>query len=333
MATVSTVTFQYVLQSLQKNTSISVDEMLDFVNIPKEEILDEHNQIESSKLSDIFKYCMKRTQDYTLSLKIGSSITYHSLGILGYLMLNTKNLKEMIEKFNYYQKLISGFIKFHLSKDEKYYKLSIFINENPMIPVPSFHAEVHLSAILSILSQILDKKLLPDLTYFSQKEITNIDEYKKVFGENIILNKNENAILFDIVKLNTPVNNSNPAMLNFFESQANHILHQMKDETWYLKVKKEILKIVGEDNITIEIIAKKLGVSTRTLQYNLKYENKKFRDALISVKMQLAQHYIKNTKMDFSSIAIFLGYSEVSSFFRAYKKYYNKTPKECKVKD
>jgi AraC-like DNA-binding protein len=37
--------------------------------------------------------------------------------------------------------------------------------------------------------------------------------------------------------------------------------------------------------------------------------------------------------MDFSSIAILLGYSEASSFFRAYKKYYNKTPKEYKAKD
>lgn len=108
-------------------------------------------------------------------------------------------------------------------------------------------------------------------------------------------------------------------MLEYFEAQANKILEDMQVKSWYAKVKKEI---------TIDYIASRLNMSTRTLQYHLKDENKKFRDALLNVRMQLANYYIKNTEMDFSSIAFFLGYSESSSFFRAYKKYYNKTPKQ-----
>jgi AraC-like DNA-binding protein len=333
MAKVSSVTFHYILKSLEKNTNISIDEMLDYVDLEKEVLSSHEVQIDSTKLSSIFMYCMKKSEDYTLALKIGSSVTYHSLGILAYLMLNTNNLGQMIEKFDYYQKLISGFIKFHLYKDDEYYKIAIYINENPMIPVPNFHAEVHLSAILAILSQILDEKLIPDKTHFGVGGLSNRDEYKKVFGENIYLNKDENAIFFSTKKLNKKVNNSNPMMLEYFEVQANKILEDMQVKSLYAKVKKEILKSIGEKDITIEFIAKKLDISTRTLQYHLKDENKKFRDALLSVRMQLATHYIKNTKMDFSSIAILLGYSEASSFFRAYKKYYNKTPKEYKAKD
>ncbi|XPV67926.1 MAG: AraC family transcriptional regulator ligand-binding domain-containing protein [Halarcobacter sp.] len=332
MAKISSITFHYVLKSLEKNSLISIDEMLEQVDLSKKVLLSQSSQIESSKLSDIFVYCMERSGDYTLALKIGSSITYHSLGVLGYLMLNAKNLKEVIEKFDYYQKLISGFIKFHLSKSEDYYKISIYINENPMIPVPSFHAEVHLSAILAILTQISGHKIVPNKTYFTIDSLNNFEKYESIFGKNIYLNKNENAIFFQIDRLDINVSDSNPAMLEYFEAQANKILEDMQISSWYSKVKKEILKTIGENDITIEFIAKKLSVSTRTLQYNLKDENKKFRDALLSVRMQLANHYIKNTKMDFTSIAFFLGYSEASSFFRAYKKYYKQTPKSFEVK-
>jgi AraC-like DNA-binding protein len=332
MAKISSITFHYVLKALEKNSFISIDEMLNQVDLSKNVLLKEDSQIDTSKLSDIFNYCMKKSGDYTLSLKIGNSITYHSLGILGYLLLNVKNLKEVIEKFDYYQKLISGFIKFHLSKDEQYYKMVIYINENPMIPVPNFHAEVHLSAIMAILNQIIGYKITPDLTSFSIGSLENIEKYKDIFGDNIVLNKNENAILFKIDKLNIEINNSNPVMLEYFEAQANKILETMQVSTWYSKVKREILKNIGEHDITIEFIANRLNTSTRTLQYQLKAENKKFRDALLSVKMQLANHYIKNTKMDFGSIAIFLGYKESSSFFRAYKKYYNQTPRNYEVK-
>jgi len=332
MAKISSVTFHYILKSLEKNTNISIEEMLDYVDLDKEVLSSHDSQIDSNNLSSIFMYCMKKNEDYTLALKIGNSVTYHSLGLLGYLMLNTDNLKQMIEKFDYYQKIISGFIKFHLTKEKEFFKIAIYINENPMIPVPNFHVDVHLSAILAILSQILDEKLVPDYTYFGVGGLTDRDEYKKIFGENIYLGKAENAIFFSTEKLNKKVNNSNPMMLEYFEAQVNKILHQMQDKTWYVKVKKEILKSIGEKDITIEFIAKKLGISTRSLQYHLKDEDKKFRDALLSVRMQLAEHYIKNTKMDYSSIAFFLGYSESSSFFRAYKKYYKKSPGQNIVK-
>lgn len=119
-------------------------------------------------------------------------------------------------------------------------------------------------------------------------------------------------------------------MLGYFEMQANKILDDMKESTFYSKVKKEILKNIGENDITIDFVARKLNTSVRILQYNLKEENKKFRDALLSVRMNLARHYISNTKMDYNSIAFYLGYSEPSSFFRAYKKYFNKTPAQSK---
>ncbi|MGB5917956.1 AraC family transcriptional regulator ligand-binding domain-containing protein [Arcobacter sp.] len=332
MAKVSSITFHYVIKALEKNSLITIDEMLEQVDLSKEILLKENVQIESSKLSDIFNYCIKKSGDNTLSLKIGSSITYHSLGILGYLLLNAKNLKDVIEKFDNYQKLISGFMKFNLSKDEEYYKMAIYINENPMILVPKYHAEVHLSAIMAILNQLIGYKITPDLTFFSAHSLDDIEKYNDIFGKNIVLNKNENAILFKKSNLNIEINNSNPLMLEYFETQANRILETMAVSTWYSKVKREVLKNIGEHDISIEFISKRLNVSTRTLQYNLKAENKKFRDALLSVKMQLANHYIKNTKMDFGSIAILLGYKESSSFFRAYKKYYKQTPRNYEVK-
>jgi AraC-like DNA-binding protein len=328
MAKISSVTFHFILKALERSSSISIEDMLIHGDLSKEVFVKQDTQINSEKLSEIFKFCMEKSGDYTLALKIGSSITYHSLGVLGYLMLNANNLKEVVEKFDYYQKLISGFIKFYLTKNEKYYKIAIYINENPMIPVPSYHAEVHLSAILTILNQIIGKTIIPDLTYFTSDSMVDKDEYKKIFGENIILHKSENAIFFETDKLNITVNNSNPIMLEYFEAQANKIIEDMRITSWYAKVKREILKNIGESEISIDFIAEKFDISTRTLQYHLKNENKRFRDALLSVRMQLANHYIKNTKMDFSSIAFFLGYSESSSFFRAYKKYYKNTPKK-----
>ena len=330
MAEVSSVTFHYVLKALEKITNISIQKMLNEVDLSSEVLSKHDGKIDSKNLSFIFRYCMKESNNPALALHIGQAVSYQSLGLLGYLLLNTNNLKQMIEKFNYYQKLISGYFKFQFFDDGIYYKLAIYINENPMIPVPSFHAQVHLSSIVSILTQILGQKVTPEFTYFTQEIDENIEEYKKIFGENIFFSKDENAIFFKKDNLNISVKNSNSSMLNYFENEAKKILDELEMQSWYAKVEKEIFKNIAEKQITIELISLNLGTTPRTLQNYLKAENKTFREALNKIRQKLAQHYIENTKMDLGTISILLGYSEASSFFRAYKKWNNKTPKQSK---
>ena len=327
MAKVSNVTFQYVLKALNMKTKIAVGEMLDIVRLNKNELNKPGGKIESEKLTEIFRYCMKKTANPYLALEIGESIPYQSLGLLGYLLLNTKSLKEMIEKFSHYQKLISARLKFNFFEDEKFYKIAVYINENRHIPVPGFHAEVHLSAILSILTQILGKKVVPAYSSFSFDKPPSLKKYEEIFSNKIYFGRDENAIFFEKGKLDIKVDNSNPSMLAFFEAQADLILQEMEKNSWYSKVEREILKNIGDKDITIEFISSNLGLSVRTLQNYLKSESKKFTDALGNVRKRLAEHYIKNTKIDDITISFLLGYSEVSSFYRAYRKWNGNTPK------
>ena len=330
MAEVSSITFQYVLGALHKHTGISLDEMLRKVGLEQNILKEQESTIDTEKLTNVFRYCMEKTDNKYLALELGQSIPYQSLGLLGYLMVNAKTLKEMIEKFNHYQKLVSRHLKFNFTDDKEYYKFTIYINENKYIPVPSFHAEVHLTAILNILSQIMGQKVIPKKTYFTQKKIEEIQRYKEVFGENIYFDEEENSIVFEKNKLNIPVSNSNISMLHFFEAQANQILQELQNDSWYSKVEKEILKNIGENDITIDFVATNLHISVRTLQNHLQDEQKKFSDALMAVRKKLSEHYIHNSKLDDGTISYLLGYKEITSFYRAYKKWYNKTPKEMR---
>jgi len=328
MALVSAVTFHYVLRAIEEKTSLPIEEMLRIVEISPDVFQKEGTSIDSKKLTKAFKYAIGITKDPNLALHIGKSIPYQSLGILGYLLSNVKDVKELITKFSHYQKLIGGYLKFHFEEDEKYYTIAIYINENPLIPVPSYHAEVHLSAIISILNRISGIKIIPYITHFSHDKPMHIDEYRDLFGEKLFFNREKNAIFFHKEKLSTPINNSNPTMLEFFEAQAKRILTDLEDTTIYSKVKRVIFKNIGECEISVEFIAKELGFGVRTLQNHLKAEEKTFRDAYTSVRKELANHYIKNTEIDYGIISVLLGYSEPSAFFRAYKKWYNMTPTE-----
>ncbi len=328
MGDLSGITFQYVLKALESNTGILAEEMLEFSGL--DGAVFQNEKIDSGHLSAVFRYCMEKTENPYLALDIGQSVPYQSLGLLGYLLLNTPNLKQMIEKFSRYQQVVSRFLKFHFTDDGKYYKFAVYINENKNIPVPAHHAEVHLSAILNVLSQILGQRVIPAYVWFSCKRVKNCARHHELFGEHIFFEKQENAVFFKKDELNIPVNNANRTMLEYFEAQADAILRDMGNGSWFSRVEKEILKNIGDRNVNIELVAGRLNVGVRTLQNYLKGEGKSFSQALANVRRSLAEYYIRNTRLTDSDISVMLGYSEVSAFYRAYRNWNLSTPKKLR---
>ncbi len=71
-----------------------------------------------------------------------------------------------------------------------------------------------------------------------------------------------------------------------------------------------------------------LGSVARTLQRNLTAEGTKFNQELQNVQKILAFGYLKNPDMTTDDVAYLLGYSEVSSFSRAFKKWTGQTISE-----
>lgn len=65
-------------------------------------------------------------------------------------------------------------------------------------------------------------------------------------------------------------------------------------------------------------VAKKLGMSKRTLQRKLQEENTSLQKQLDHTRRLLALHYIRNIDMSSHDIAFLLGYQELNSFLRAF---------------
>jgi len=326
MSRISAVTFHYILKAIEQRSHVPMAELLAHGGIDPALFERENAQIDSSRLSVIFAHAVAVTGDEHLSLHIGESVPYQSLGLLGYLLVHTRSVGEMLERFHRFQKLVGRRLKFHLEAQDGGYKLAIYIKGNPLIPVPRFHAEVHLSALMNIIRQICGWQLVPERVCFAHEAPEEPQEYLRIFGPNVRFGAEENAIYLGSGALQMPIATSNPSMLRFFESQAQQILDDLEDSSWYARVKHVILRHLGEEDVTIEFVASKLGIGPRTLQSRLKEESQSYRGALNAVRRQLAEHYILHTRMDFASIALFLGYSDPTAFFRAYRSWNGTTP-------
>jgi AraC-like DNA-binding protein len=71
---------------------------------------------------------------------------------------------------------------------------------------------------------------------------------------------------------------------------------------------------------TVERVARRMGLSERSLQRRLKEAGLKYKTVVLELRMQLAKGYLEQPDIQISEIATLLGYQEVSSFNHAFRR-------------
>ena len=138
-----------------------------------------------------------------------------------------------------------------------------------------------------------------------------------------------NELVFKKSDLEKPFLTANNVMLDYLEPQLKERLAEaMTSESFTGIVQQKLYQAIPSGCFTIEDIAASLGISSRTLQRNLTAEGTKFNQELQNVQKILAFSYFKNPEMTTEDVSYLLGYSEVSSFSRAFKKWTGQTISE-----
>lgn len=136
----------------------------------------------------------------------------------------------------------------------------------------------------------------------------------------------ENELVFAREDLERPFITANNVMLEYLEPQLKQRLSEVVTaETFSGQVQKKLWKMIPSGNFTVEVVAEELGVSVRTLQRKLQLENTTFKEVLQSAQKFMAIQYMREKQLSAEEIAFLVGYSEVSSFARAFKRWTGQT--------
>ena len=75
-----------------------------------------------------------------------------------------------------------------------------------------------------------------------------------------------------------------------------------------------------------ETIARAVAMSSRSLQRRLSEEGSGYKELLAEVRRELAREYVEERDASMTDIGFLLGFSDVSSFSRAFKRWFGRSP-------
>ena len=329
---VSAVTLHFILRVLQSKYNIDTDALLKEIGINADIFLEENSYVQSDKIKALFQKAAELCQDPCLALHLGTTSSSESLGLLGYMLANSANVEQMLRRLCNFSILIGKNLHFALIPESEQTKLLFTVGDNPLIPIPRHQVEIHLSAIITLIRQLCGQDVMPKETHFRYAKVSIVNEYEKLFGTHLIFDAYENALFFSEETLSIPLKNAYPGLLKYFESQAEKIIDNFYDTSWNNKVRKLILVRLGNEPVDIESVASLLHVNVRRLQSYLKQEAFIYSKLLEEVRKKLALYYLQNFSIDIGTIALYLGYNDLSSFTRGFKKWYGASPQAYRAK-
>jgi AraC-like DNA-binding protein len=257
----------------------------------------------------------KLSGDAHIGLRLIDLVPISNYGAYGYLLTNAPSVNAMLRMAErYYPTFYRGAaVRLRVGRLKSTFEY--------VVGAPARHdTEWSLGFFARLIKDKVGAGWVPQQTTFTFHRPDRISELEDLFGETILFEQSKNSIRFHTAVLDQDIIGIDPKLLAVIVAHADRLLADVsKNVTFASQVKLLILEHLELGAANAEHIAKLLYLSRSTLKRRLGAEGCSFRQLRDEIVRQLSQEALKQTDAQVSEIALKLGYSELSSFDRAFR--------------
>ena len=266
------------------------------------------------------------TTDECFGLEVAQAwhpTTFHALG---YSALASETLREALQRMVRYGRVVTTGARLELQQngDEVTVKLLGTLPGGQVVPA-SIDAGV--ASIVILCRQGRGGQVDPVHVRLSRPEPACSSRLQAFFGCPIDFGAPDNSLVFKATVLDALLPTANPVLLRVNEQVLTDYLARMERSEVTVQVQAKLVQLLPSGEVDEATIARALNLSLRSMQRKLKAQGMSFRKLLDDTRRQLAEQYLKDSTLSVSEIAYLLGFAEVSSFSRAFRRWTGHAPR------
>jgi len=244
---------------------------------------------------------------------------------LGYAWLASVTLREALLRATRYAHIIGQDRKNRLEDTAK--GLTITLSNSLKLPALM---DMSMSILLSACRFNYGQDLNPVEVTFIHAKPDCAEEYDSYFNAPVKFNADTDCIILPSDAVDRRLSIGNPELATLSDQYIITYLADLDKNNIIQRVKGAIIEMLPSGGVSDEKVAKRLSMSTRSLQRKLQGAHTTFGKLLDEVRREIAEHYILDSSLSLAEIAYILGYSEYSSFWRAYKRWTKASPSDIR---
>ena len=153
------------------------------------------------------------------------------------------------------------------------------------------------------------------------------DDYRVMFSRNLRFSRPSTRIIFAAEVLDLPVRRSEQELHGFLAQAPANILVRYRDTTSLAsRIKSLLRELPAEQWPTSDRMAQSLCVSPSTLRRRLAEVGQPYQAIKDQIRQEMATLWLADASITFAEIAERLGFADVSSFYKAFRKWTGTNP-------
>ncbi|WP_020666867.1 AraC family transcriptional regulator [Amycolatopsis nigrescens] len=259
-----------------------------------------------------------------VALELGRRYHVTTFGIFGFACISSPTLGDTMRFALRYLDLSFTFCIPHveLSGDEIVVSMR---DERVPSDVAEFLVLRDLAAIYTVLLDLLPEVPLRAVR-FRHAEPSSVDGYLETFGVRPSFGAADNVSTIDAAYLDHPLPQANEHTVAICEAHCRELVTRRRARSGIAHEVRERLVRVGGVAAGMDDVARRLGMSPRTLRRRLEDAGTSYRALVDEVRQALAEEMLATGALSVEDVAIRLGYAEASSFIYAFKRWKGVTP-------
>jgi len=174
----------------------------------------------------------------------------------------------------------------------------------------------------------LNREFSPLLVQLQRPQPTDPAPWQAVFRAPLQFDADESLLRFPRAAFEQRLDDGNPELAEHNETVLRRSLEQLQAASCSERVRSCLEAQLPDGEPSAERIAQTLHLSLRSLQRHLAEEGTSYEALLGETRHALALRHMRDPRCSISEIAYLLGFSDSSSFGRAFKRWTGQTPSQ-----
>ncbi len=265
--------------------------------------------------------------DKLLGFHVGLAMDLRQGGFMYYVAASSDFLGEALQRAARYSVIVNEGIGLHtdagktLKVSFKYAGVSRLSDRHQI--------EAWIAFVVRTCREITGRSLQPVSVRIMHPRIPESIEFDSFLGRVAEFGADRDEVVFSRDAAAAPIVSADPYLNRILTAYCEEILARRKAPSGTVRadVENAIAALLPHGHARIDSVARKLGLSARTLRRKLVSEGTTFAGVLQTLRYDLAKLHLTNRGLSVSRIAWLLGYTEVSAFSHAFRRWSGRAPR------
>lgn len=312
-----------------ESKGVDADLLLERVRLTRAELDEFDGRIGVDSLLALWEAAAEASGDPCFGLHAGEHfVEAKTIHVVGYSARNSPTLGECYARTIKFARLTNEGSLLELERRAS--EAHLFLNAaRGHAAWPRVYSEMAMAAYLSIGRSWTKTAIEIVRATFHHPEPDDISEYVRIFGPNVSFSGERNEMVFPAGALDLPLKEPDPALQEYLDARATALLGGLgQSREFEGRVRAIIDEELANGAPDVETVARRLGMSRRTLQRRLREEGHSFKQLADDVCKTTALALVANPRFSISAIAAMSGYLDSKSFRAAFSRWTGQTPRD-----